>query len=68
MACLTNYCIQCIEETTKQRGCFFFDQNHWQETGKFKAIGPVYPDLHAFYNATKPEDRQSIYLERSPNK
>lgn len=68
MACLTNYCVQCTDETTGQKGCFFFDQKYWQETGRFKAIGPIYSDLQAFYASTKPEDRRPIYLERSPNK
>lgn len=26
--CLTNYCIQCVDVSTGQKGCFFFDQQH----------------------------------------
>jgi hypothetical protein len=64
MACLMNYTIQCIDIVSGKIGCFFFDQSHWQETGKFKAISPVYPDLEAFYRSTNPEQRRSEYIER----
>jgi hypothetical protein len=64
MACLTNYTVQCTDITTGKKGCFFFDQTHWQETGEFKATGEIYPDLQTFYENTAPKDRKSIYLER----
>lgn len=65
MACLMNYTIQCKDISSGKTGCFLFDEQHWQITGEFKAIGPVYPDLNAFYLGTTPEDRQSRYLERA---
>jgi len=62
--CLTNYTMQCTDETTGVKGCFLFDTEHWQQTGKFKAISPVFPDLDALYKGTTPEQRNSIYIER----
>lgn len=64
MVCLTNYTIQCTDVTTGKKGCFFFDQDHWTQTGEFKATGPIYPDLYALYKNTSPEQRKSCYLER----
>lgn len=64
MACLTNYTVQCRDVVSGVTGCFFFDTDHWQRTGEFKAIGPVYPDLVSFYNATDMDDRKAVHLER----
>ena len=64
MACLTNYTVQCLDITTGKTGCFFFDTAHWQDTGEFKAVSAVYPDLISFYANTSPDDRKSAYLER----
>lgn len=64
MACLTNYAVQCRDVTTGKVGCFFFDLEHWQTTGEFKAIGKVWPDLESFFRGEPAESRKSIYLER----
>jgi hypothetical protein len=64
MACLNNYVTQCVDVTTGETGCFFFDTSHWQITGEFKAVGEVYPGLIEFFNATPRNDRKPIYLER----
>lgn len=66
MACLMNYTVQCKDVESGKTGCFLFDTEYWQETGKFKAISPVFYDLHEFYewdnaNGSK---RQSCHLER----
>ena len=66
MACLMNYTIQCTDVVSGKTGCFFYDEEHWQKTGRFKATSPVYPDLYAFYKATNAEQRQSRHLERHP--
>ena len=65
MACLTNYTVQCLDVTSGKTGSFFYDPTHWQATGEFKALGPVYSGLIEFYANTKIEDRKSCYLERS---
>ena len=65
MACLTNYTIQCRDIVSGQTGCFFYDQAHWQKTGEFKAISKVFANLPDFYSGTRPEDRKSVYLERT---
>lgn len=62
--CLTNYTVQCTDTTSGIVGCFLFDTMHWQQTGEFKAITPVYPNLDAFYRSTTPEQRKACYLER----
>jgi len=49
MACLTNYTVQCVDVSTRQKGCFLFDAKHWQATGQFLAVSPVLPDLDALY-------------------
>lgn len=66
MACLTNYTVQCRDVTTGKTGCFLFDQTHWQNTGEFKAVSPVLPDLVAFYKWDNANgvNRKSCYLER----
>ena len=64
MACLTNYTVQCKDVASGETGCFFFDQEHWKATGEFKAVGPVFSDLYAFYAATDPGQRQGSYLVR----
>lgn len=68
MACLTNYTIQCTDKISGKKGCFFFDIEHWKETGEFLAIGPVYPDLESFYSKGETETgikRQACYIERN---
>lgn len=47
--CSANYTTQCRDETSGKTGCFLFDVEHWQETGKFKAISPVFSGLVEFY-------------------
>lgn len=42
MACLMNYTIQCTDVVSGETGCFLFDTAHWQETGEFKAVSPVF--------------------------
>jgi len=64
MACLTNYTVQCTDVVSGLVGCFLFDTMHWQKTGEFKAISPVFSDLAAFYNATTHDQRKACYLER----
>ena len=49
MAILTNYAIGCTDIDSGQTGAFLFDVEHWQKTGEFKAIGPVFPGLVEFY-------------------
>lgn len=65
MACLTNYTVQCRDETSGKVGCFLFDITHWQETGRFRAISPVCADLVEFYQSTTPDQRKSAYIERT---
>jgi hypothetical protein len=65
MACLMNYTIQCRDVVSGKIGCFLFDEEQWQQTGEFKAISPVYPDLDEFYRNTNADQRQSRYLERT---
>lgn len=67
MACLTNYTIQCEDVTSGKTGCFLFDTDHWQRTGEFKAISPVFLDLVQFYEWDKANgnNRGPAYLERT---
>ena len=62
--CLTNYTVQCKDQTSGKTGCFLFDVAKWQEMGLFYALGEVYPDLDTFYRGTSPDSRKSIYVER----
>jgi hypothetical protein len=64
MACLTNYTVQCVDETSGLTGCFFFDEDYYAETGKFKATSRIYDDLVDFYKNTNPALRKSCYLKR----
>jgi hypothetical protein len=66
MACLTNYTVQCTDITSGKTGCFLFDTAHWQATGEFKAISPVFPGLVAFFewDYANGNNRASCYLER----
>ncbi len=64
MACLTNYTVQCLDIDSGVVGCFFYDQEHWQKTGEFKATGQVFADLNDFFLNTNRDDRKSLYLER----
>lgn len=66
MACLTNYAIQCKDVASGDTGVFLFDTTHWQRTGEFHAVSPVFPCLSEFYawdNANGPR-RAPCYLER----
>lgn len=67
MACLMNYTVQCKDVTTGQTGCFLFDVPHWQATGEFKAVGPVFFDLSSFYawDNSNGHKRESGYWERN---
>ena len=49
MAILMNYTIQCKDVVSGQTGDFLFDVEHWQRTGEFKAISPVFSSLIYFY-------------------
>ncbi|WP_418131441.1 hypothetical protein [Variovorax sp. 278MFTsu5.1] len=67
MACLTNYTVQCTDVTTGKTGCFLFDTAHWQQTGEFRAVSPVFANLTQFYawdNENK-NLRAPCYLERN---
>ena len=66
MACLTNYAVQCRDVTSGLIGCFLFDTGHWQRTGEFKAISPVFASLQLFYEWDKANGnrRAPCYLER----
>jgi hypothetical protein len=46
--CGANYAIQCRDITSGETGCFLFDTPHWQQTGEFRAVSPVFRDLTAF--------------------
>lgn len=63
MACFMNYAIQCKDETTGATGCFLFDIEYYQETGKFKAISPIYVDS-AFLFEAEGDKCKSQYIER----
>jgi hypothetical protein len=65
MACSMNYTIQCVDVVSGKKGCFIFDEEHWQRTGEFKAVSEVYRDLYDFYRRTTAEQRQSRYLEQT---
>lgn len=67
MACLTNYAVQCVDVASGKPGVFLFDTQHWQKTGEFLAISPVFPDLDAFYKWDNANDtrRAACYLERA---
>jgi hypothetical protein len=66
VACLTNYAIQCVDVTTGNTGIFLFDTAHWQNTGEFLAISPVFPGLDEFYkwDNANGNNRKACYLER----
>jgi len=70
MACLTNYTVQCRDVTSGTTGCFLFDTEHWQRTGEFKAVSPVFPGLVEFYewDRANGDSRVSCYLERITEK
>ncbi len=65
MACLTNYTVQCLDTASGRTGCFIFDVEHWQRTGDFVAVSPVFDSLDALYAGTSRDDRQAIYAERT---
>lgn len=66
MACTTNYTVQCRDVVSGNTGCFLFDTEHWQKTGEFKAISPVFYNLAAFYkwDMANGNKRSSCYLTR----
>ena len=64
MACLTNYAIQCLDATSGRTGCFIFNVEHWQLTGEFVAVSPVFDDLGQLYAGTNRNERKPIYAER----
>lgn len=66
MACLTNYTVQCRDATSGATGCFLFDTAHWQQTGEFRAVSPVFADLTQFYawNSDNGRPGGPCYLER----
>lgn len=66
MACLMNYTVQCKDIVSGKVGCFVFDTEHWQVTGEFRAVSPVFPDLVAFYawNNANGSPGKPCYLER----
>lgn len=70
MACLMNYTVQCVDVVSGKTGCFFFDIAHWQTTGEFKAISPVFHCLTEFGIYSNGPDsvvrRTSGYWERTP--
>lgn len=67
MACLMNYTIQCRDITSGETGCFLFDVPHWQATGEFRAISPVFPNVAQFYAWNRENGSQGgpAYIERS---
>ena len=67
MACVTNYTVQCKDVSTGTIGCFLFDIAHWQTTGEFKAVSPVFPDLRSFFDwdTANGWKRGPCYLERT---
>lgn len=67
MACVMNYTVQCRDVTSGETGCFLFDTAHWQQTGDFRAISPVFPDLAQFFAWDKANGdmRRPGYWERA---
>lgn len=51
---MTNYTIQCKDEISGKVGSFLYDVARFVVEKKFYAIGPVYPDLFAFYKDHEP--------------
>lgn len=66
MACLTNYAIQCRDVASGETGDFLFDTDHWQRTGEFKAISPVFKGLAELFEWDDQNGRRRgpCYLER----
>lgn len=64
---LTNYTIQCTDETSGKVGCFLFDLDHYEATGKFKAVGDIFPDLDQLYRHTTNDERKPCYVEYNGN-
>ena len=63
---VTNYTIQCTDETSGRKGCFLFDLDHYAKAGTFKAIGAIYPDLDSLYQYTTQDERKPCYVEYKP--
>jgi len=68
MACLMNYTIQCLDAKSGAIGSFLFDAPHWQRTGDFVALSPVFPSVAAFYAWNDANGRPGgpAYIERDP--
>lgn len=66
MACLMNYTIGCRDVDSGETGSFLFDVKHWQRTGEFKAISPVFPGVAEFYtwNRANGQPGGPAYIER----
>ena len=64
MACLTNYAMGCLDTTSGRTGYFIFNVEHWQLTGEFVAVSPVFDDLDQLYAGTNRNERKPIYAER----
>jgi hypothetical protein len=64
---LTNYTVQCADQISGKTGCFLFDLNKYEKTGKFYAISPVYKDLDDLYKNTNRDDRKPCYVEYQAN-
>ena len=62
--CTHNYTTQCTDQTSGKVGCFLFDAGKWIATGKFYAVGMVYPDLVEFFKNTPAELRFERRIER----
>ncbi len=54
------YVIQCKDVTSGMVGDFLFDELHYQETGEFKAISPVFPDLSQFFAWQKEQESKKL--------
>lgn len=44
-----HYCIQCKDIKTGDVGCFAYDQQIYESTGKFSAISPNFGCVFQFY-------------------
>lgn len=60
---LTNYTVQCTDQTSGKTGCFLFDVERYRTTGKFFAVGKVFPNLVEFYSGTHHEERKALCVE-----
>ncbi len=67
MACLMNYAVQCRDAVSGEVGCFVFDEDHWKDTGEFRAVSPVFSGLVDFYRWNNENGRpgKPCYIERN---